>query len=172
MTGCACSAASRAGQGMSYQFSKLFSPQGHAPPKERASITKARPTLGGVTHHQSVPNRLNATGTTGTDCKRPPRPNTHSSRMSRSFGGEDDSQRAKPTNSVLATTQQPHTRTRHKQMSHDKTHPTGNKRRRGRPTGSKRGQPGPYEPPHNPGQANRDDCEPTQRPGHAPVATQ
>ena len=57
-------------------------------------------------------------------------------------------------NIMLATTQQPHTRTRHNWTSHDKTRPTGNKSRRGRPTATKRCRPGPYRPPHKPGQAD------------------
>ena len=64
MTGCACNAGSRAGQGMSYQFSKLFSAPGHAPPRRRPSTAKARPTMRGVAHHQSMPCRPSATGTT------------------------------------------------------------------------------------------------------------
>ena len=92
----ACNAGSRAGQGMLYQFSKLFSPPGHAPPRGRPSTAKARPTMRGAVHHQSMPCRPNATGTTGTDPKRPPRPNTSNSRTNRPLGGEDDGQPTKP----------------------------------------------------------------------------
>ena len=41
-----------------------------------------------------------------------------------------------------------------KQTSHDKTHPTENKQRRGRHTATKRGQPRPNDPPHDPRQAD------------------
>ena len=55
---------------------------------------------------------------------------------------------------VLATTQQPHTQTRHKRPSHNKTHPTGNKQRSRRPTAIKRGRLGPYGLLQNPTQAD------------------
>ena len=107
MTGCACNAASRAGQGMSYQLSKPFSavvpifktflPPGTRPTKRKAKHRRSTPHHEGATHHQNVPCRPNATGTAGTDPKRPPRPNTSNSRTDRPLGGEDDGQPAKPT---------------------------------------------------------------------------
>ena len=55
---------------------------------------------------------------------------------------------------MLARTQQPHTQTRQKRTSHDKTHPKGNQQRTRRPTAAPRGRPDPYGPPHNPRQAD------------------
>ena len=96
MTGRAYNAGSREGQGMLYQFSKLFSPPGHAPARGRPSCAKARPAMSGAVHQQSMPCRPNATGTTGTDPKRPSRPNTSNSRTSRPLGGEDNGQPTEP----------------------------------------------------------------------------
>ena len=121
MMGCSCNAASRAGQGMSYRISERFSAvlriiNTFLPPR-------TRPPQEGAMHRQGVPCRPNATRTTRTDPTRPPRPNASDNRTGRPIGGVDDNQPYK----VLATTQQPHTRTRRNRANHDKTRPTGNK---------------------------------------------
>ena len=108
--------------------------------------------MSGAVHHQSMPCRPNATGITGTDPKRPPRPNTSNSRTSGPLGGKDDGQPPKPAD--YGAGNNPDTWTHHKRTSHDKTHPTGNKQRRGRPTATTRGRPSPYGPPHNPRHAD------------------
>ena len=92
---------------MSYKFRKLSSAaipifENFLPPRTRPTKGKAKhrpstPHQKGAPHHQSLPCRTNATGTTGTDPKWPPRPNTSNSRTGRPLRGEDDSQPAKPT---------------------------------------------------------------------------
>ena len=96
VTDCACNAGSRTGQGMLYQFSKFFSPAGHPPPRGRPSTAKARFSMRGAMHHQSIPCQPNATGTTGTDPKRPPWPKTSNSRTRRPLGGKDNGKPTKP----------------------------------------------------------------------------
>ena len=114
------------------------------------SPTEDTPHHEGATHRQSLQCWPNATGTTETDPTRPPRPNASDNGTGWPLGGEDDGQPHK----VLATTQQPHTRTRRNRANQGKTRATGNKLCRGQPTATKHGQPGPYGPPHNPGGAN------------------
>ena len=98
---------------MSYQISKLFSPE-DTPPHE------------GGAHRNNVPYRRHAIGTTGTDPTRPPRSNASNNGTGLPLGGADDDV---PT-TVMPTTQQPHARTSQKQAHRETTSLTGNKRRR------------------------------------------
>ena len=103
---------------------------GHARQKFSSSGTNCRyfsppedtPHHEGATHRQNVPYRPDATGPTGTDPTRPPRPNACNRRTSRTLGGGDDGVPAK----VLAGTQQPHAWTSQNRAHHKKTRPSGN----------------------------------------------
>ena len=121
MMGCACKAASRAGQGMLYRISKLF--LAVVPIVNTFPSPEDTPHHEGATHRQNVPCRPNATGTTGTNPTRPPRPIASDNRTGRPLGGEDGGQ----PNKLLTTTQQPHTWTRRNRANHNKTRPTANK---------------------------------------------
>ena len=165
MMNCACKDASRAGQGVSYRISKLFS-------RGRTNCCYSSPpedTLHheGAAHRRNVPYRFTATETTGTDATRPPRPNAFNGRTSRPFGSANDDV---PT-TVMTTTQQPQARTSRNRANHERTSPTGKKRSR---DNDQTRPAGPIRATTQPGRANHwriNTGEPTTRTGHAPVAT-
>ena len=72
-----------------------------------ASPPGGTPNNEGAAHRQNVRCRRNATGTSGTDTTRPPRPNASDGWTTRPLGGENHG----IPNKVLATTQRPHART-------------------------------------------------------------
>ena len=172
MTGCACNAGSRAGQGMSYQFSKPFSPRDtphqeegqsppkHAPPRGGGHTTKA--CLAGPTQPEQPEPTVN--GRHG--------PTHPTAGQADHWAAKTMANQHNQSSIVLVRTQQPHTRTCHKQTSHDKIHPTKDKRRRGRPTATKRGHMSNSTTPDKLTAGSYNDGEPTHRAGHTPLATQ
>ena len=121
MMNCACKDASRAEQGVSYRISNIFS-SGRTSCRY-LSPPEHRPHHEGATHRHNVPYGPNATGITGTDSTRRPRPNPSNGRTSQPLGGTDD---GVPT-TVLPTTQQPHARTSGNRAHRETTPLTGNK---------------------------------------------
>ena len=152
---------------MSYRISKLFS-RGRTNCRYPSS-PEDTPRHEGAAHRHNVPYRPHATGTTGTDPTRLPRPNAPNGRTSRPLGGADDDI---PT-TVMPTTQQPHARTSQNRAHGETTSPTGNKRHRDNYSDKTR-PARPIRATTQPRRANHwqtNTGEPTPRTGHAPVAT-
>ena len=109
MMNCVCKDAFRAGQGVSYRISILFS--GGRTNCRHLSPPEESPHPDGAAYRHNTLYQPNATGTTGIDPTRPP------------LGGKDD---GVPT-TVLPTTEQPHARTSRNRAHRKATSPTGDK---------------------------------------------
>ena len=123
---------------------------GHAPPQHA-------PPWGRAIHctKPACPCQPNAAGTTGTDHKWPPRPNTSNSRTSRQLGYEDDGQPTKPAKHSAGNNVTTSQRDTSNPDEPQQNTPMQKKQHRGRPTATKRGRPGAYGLPHNPRQADQ-----------------
>ena len=164
---CGCEDASRGGQGVSYRVSKRFS--SCRTNCRYPSFPEDTPHHERAAHRHNVPYRHHATGTTGTDPTRPPRPDAFSGRTSEPLCGADDDS---PT-AVMPTTQQPHARTSRNPAHRKTTSPTGNKQRRDNYSDQTR-LARPIRATTQPRRADHwrtNASEPTSRTGHAPVAT-
>ena len=121
----------------------------------------------GATHRQSVPCRPNATGTTGPDPTRPPRPNASDNRTGRPLGGEDDDDDQQHNNLTCGHAANRRTTTKH---ARQETNDVGDSLQR--PNSAGQAHTGNRTTPDKPTTGGQDDGEPTQSAGHAPVAPQ
>ena len=133
------------------------------------SFPEDTPQHEGAAHRHNVPYRPNATGTTGSDPTRPPRPNASNGRTSGPLGGADSDA---PT-TVMPTTEQPHAGTSRNRAHRETTSLPGKKGRRDNYSDQTR-PAGPIQATTKPRRADQwqtNTSEPTPRTRHALVAT-